>query len=982
MYSLNLFRSRQSNRERFFILSKLSSMKKFLSCFLVLIAAGTQVFAQRSVQSTVFDAKNGLPLEMATVRLLKSTDSTLVQGAQTNTKGYFNLTGIRPGSYILLVSSVGYNEHRENITMERRDMILKNIQMKEDVKLLKEVEVKGTAAQLVVKGDTLEYNATAFKVQENAVVEDLLKRLPGVEITSEGKITVNGQEVSKIRVDGKKFFDGDSEMATKNIPAEMIEKIQVLEQKSDMALLTGFEDGDTERIINLTTKSNRRKGVFGNVSGGAGLDTEDIIRYDANANLNIMQGDAQTSIIAGANNVNNSRSRRGRGGWGANNGITATQNIGVNNNTIVNEKFKIGGDGSFNHSNNYSETKSTKESYLSGSVFNDSTYNVSNSDSYEANMRLEAEWKIDTLTTLILQPNMNYNYGSSNSYRDYEYLQDGDTTSFGLSRYFSFNNSLSGGLRAIINRKSANRKGRSMTANVYAGLSQNDSENFNYSTKTSLKLSSDPSIINQYTNNSSERLNFDARLSFVEPLWNIKNMLEASVAFSSNTQTSVKDQFASDDPMAYFNQNPDDYTNFVPEYSNNFKNIFFRETIELNYRYTEQNYNLMLGVKGEPSQTHSITYYGNGDVRDVRNDVVNFAPNGRFQYNFGKKKFVRIDYRGNTVQPSINQLQPVKNNSNQMQETVGNPSLNPSFANNFRLMYSTFNDKTFSSFSSWLSANYVKDGLVTNRIYDATGKQYNQTVNTDKTHTSFNGNVMFNTPVIQKRLHFNTSTNLGYNTNYGYTSRGVGPIVIDDQNPLPLGDLSYTRRYNAQEQLSLTFTHDVIELGAMGMFRYSNSLNNLSSNLTETYDWTGRGNIVIRLPYDITLSSDMNYSNRKGYSNFDQSEWLWNASLDKAMFKNNGVLSIRWNDILRQQLNIRQTVGDNSVSFTKYNTLTSYFLVNFSYRIRKFSGASESDFRGDDNRFGPGMRPPGGGPGRSGRGQGGGGGMMPDMPVF
>jgi hypothetical protein len=956
-------------------------MKKILISLLLLVAVATLAVAQRSVQSTVFDAKNGMPLEMATVRLLKAADSTLVQGAQTNTNGYFSLPGIRQGNYILIVSSVGYVEHRENINMERRDVIVKNIQLREDVKLLKEVDVKGTAAQLVVKGDTLEYNATAFKVQENAVVEDLLKRLPGVEITSDGKITVNGQEVKRIRVDGKRFFDGDAEMATKNIPAEMIEKIQVLEQKSDMAQLTGFEDGDTERIINLTTKSNRRQGVFGNVAGGLGLDTQNDLRYDANANLNIMQGDAQTSIVAGANNLNVSRSRRGRGGWGANNGITETQNLGVNNNTIVNEKFKIGGDGSFNHSNNFSETQSTKESYLSGSIFNDSTYSTSRSDNYEANMRLEAEWKIDTLTTLILQPNMNYNYGTSDSFRDYEYLQDGDTTSYGLSRNFTYSNSLSGGLRAIVNRKSATKRGRSLTANVYAGLSQSDSENFNFSTKTSIRVSPDPGIINQFTNNTSDRYNFDARVSFVEPLWNIKNMLEASVAFSSTSQTSIKDQYASDNLMAYYNQNPDDYTTYVDEYSNNFKNIFFRETMELNYRYTEPTYNLMLGVKGEPSQTHSITYYGNGDIRDVRNNVVNFAPNGRFQYNFGKKQFMRLDYRGNTVQPSINQLQPVKNNSNQMQETVGNPALNPAFSNYFRLMYSTFNDKSFSSFSTWLSANYTKDDMVTNRIYDNTGKQYTQTINTDQTPVSFNGNIMFNTPIIQKRLHFNTSTSGGYNTNYGYTSRGMGAIVIDEETPLPLGDLSYTRRYNAQEQISLTFTHDVIELGAMGQFRYSNSLNNLSSNLTQTYDWTGRGNIVIRLPYDITLSSDINYSNRRGYSSFDQSELMWNASIDKSLFKNNGVLSIRWRDILQQQLNIRQTVGDNSVSFTKYNTLTSYFLVSFSYRIRKFSGASESDFRGGgDNRFGPGMRPPGGGGSRGGRG--GGGTMMPDTPMF
>ncbi|MDX9747531.1 MAG: TonB-dependent receptor [Paludibacter sp.] len=952
---------------------------KYKVLFLLLLSSISLAFSQRSVQSTVFDASNGMPLEMVTVRLLNASDSVLVQGAQTNAKGYFNLSGIRPGNYILIISSVGYLEHHEKVTMDRRDIILRNIQLKEDVKLLKEVDVKGTAAQLVVKGDTLEYNATAFKVQENAVVEDLLKRLPGVEVTSDGKITVNGQEVKKIRVDGKKFFDGDSEMATKNIPAEMIEKIQVLEQKSDMALLTGFEDGDTERIINLTTKSNRRKGVFGSVAGGAGLDTEKLLRYDANANLNIMEGDAQTSIVAGANNVNTARSGRGRGSWGANNGITATQNLGVNNNTIVNDNFKIGGDGSFNHSDNLSETRTTKESYLKGSVFNDSTYNLVNSDSYEANLRLEAEWKLDSLTTVILQPSINYKQGSSDSYKEYEYLQNGDTTSFGNANLRSLSNSLAAGMRLIFSRKLLSRKGRNLTTSLNFRFTENDSENFNFATNISRKASKPSELINQYTNNSSDRFSFDARISFVEPLWNIRNMLEASVSFSSTSQTSIKDQYASDDLTAYFQFNPELYTDFVAEYSNNFKNIFYRETMELNYRYTGKEYNLMLGVMGEPSQTHSLTYYGNGDVRDVRNDVFNFAPNARFQYNFGKKEFLRADYRGRTDQPTINQLQPVKNNSNLMVETVGNPALNPAFFNYFRLMYSRFNDKTFSSFSTWVSANMVKDDLVTNRVYDITGKQYRQTVNADQMPVSFNGNVMFNTPIIQKRLHFNTSTNLGYSTNYGYTARDLQTIEITEEKPLPLGDLSSTRQYNAQEQLSLTFTHDVVEVGAMGLFRYSNSKNNLREDITETFDWTARGNLVIRLPYDITLNSDINYINRLGYSSFDQKEWLWNASIDKALFNSKGVLSVRWNDILQQRLNIRQTIGDNSISFTSYNTLTSYFVVSFSYRIRKFDGVKEKDFRSPDSRYGPGMRPDGGVPG-SGRGPGsrsGGGGYMP-----
>lgn len=921
-------------------------------------------FSQRSIQSTVFDVKNGMPLELATVRLLRASDSTLVQGVQTNDKGYFIMNGVHPGRFILVVSSVGFVEHRQNVTMERRDLILRNIQLEEKVQTLNELEVRGTAAQLVVRGDTLEYNATAFKVGENAVVEDLLKRLPGVEVTAEGRITVNGQEIRRIRVDGKRFFDGDIEMATRNLPAEMIERIQVVEQRSDMAQLTGFEDGETERIINLTTRPNRRIGVFGNAGAGIGLDTENQLRYDGNANVNIMKGKSQSSVVLGANNINASRSGRGRRGWGANTGITETRNFGLNNNSIINDRFKIGGDASLNHSNNFNETNSTKESYLGLSVLNDSSYNRSVIDNYTANMRLEAEWQIDTLTTLILQPNINYNQGINNSYRDYIFLENNDTTSYGTTRNFGTNNSLSSSLRVIVNRKSTLKKGRSLTANVMGSFSESENETFNFSNRVSIQ----PMLVNQFSVNNTDRFNFDARVSFVEPLWNLQNMLEASLAFTSNVQTSQRDQYASSDLDAFYNRDRDAYTTFMDEFSNDFENRFFRETFELNYRHTNTNYSLTLGAKGEPSQTFSVTTYGNGEIHRVSNKVFNFAPNGRFQYNLDRKEFLRLDYRGTTNQPSVNQLQPVRNNSNVMQETVGNPALNASFNNNFRLMYSNFNDSTFSSFSTWISADFTKDELVTNRIYDHSGKQYTQTVNTDKTPVSFNGNVMFNTPIIQKRLHFNTSTNVGYSTNYGYTARGVNIDNIDIKN-LQLGELSYTRRFTAQEQLSLTFTHDVIELGARGSVRYTNTLNNLSQRVTETYNWGASGNLVLRLPYDITFNSNLNYSNRLGFSNFDQSELLWNASVDKTMFKNRAVLSLRWNDILRQQLNIRQTVDDNSVSFTKYNTLTSYFMVHFSYRVRQFGNRSEGDRdRGSDSRdrFGPGMRMPGGD--RGGRG--------------
>lgn len=937
-------------------------MKHLFILLLSLCSFSISVWGQSSIQATVLDAKNDQALEMATVRLLRQKDSTLVTGTQTDTKGAFMLSKIKPGNYILVISNIGYTEQQRAITLEKKDLILKSFKMIENAKMLGEVQVKGTAAQLVVKGDTLEYNATAFKTQENAPVEELLKKLPGVEISSEGKITVNGEEVKKIRLDGKKFFDGDIEQATKNLPADMIEKIQVLEQKSDMAQLTGFEDGDTERIINLTTKPNRKKGISGNATGAAGMDINKDFRYDSGLSLNILNGDSQTSINAGANNLNTARSSRGRGGWGggANGGITESQNLGVNNNTIVNKKLTIGGDVTFNHANNFSDTKSNKTSYLSDITYNDSSKTIATNNKYDANLRLEVEWKIDSLNTLILQPNFNYNNTISNTNKDYSYMTGNDSTSWGDSYNGGNSSSLSGGFNLIYNRKFTSKKGRSFTANLNTGFSQTNNE----TTNISHKYTNDTTInINQLSNNSSDRFNTSLRMSFVEPIWNNKNMLEAAVSISNTKTSSEKKQFGID--------NEGNYSIYNEEYSNNFENDFFKESIELNYRFTEKDYNLMLGLNGEPSQTKNIRTYGNGVVTDTTYGVFNFAPTGRFQYNFGRKKFARIDYRGRTQQPSITQMQPVKNNNDLMSETVGNPLLNPAFSHTLRLMYSAFNDKTFASFNTFLNAEATKDALLSNKIYDSSLKQYNQTVNSDQIPLSLMWNVMYSTPLIQKRLHFSTNTNTRYSTQYSYISRGVNIDDIDIDNLL-LGDLSKTRNYRGSEELSLTFTHDVIELGVRGTLAYSNSLNNLKNVVTQTYDWSGRGNIVVRFPYNLTLSSDIAYTDRYGYTtSMDLSEIMWNASLDKALFKNKGTLSLRANDILRQRQNIRQTIGDNYIQNTSYNTLPSYFLVSFTYKLNKFGGNNANGNERNSNRFGPGMRPEGGGGYRDGGGMGG-----------
>jgi len=948
-------------------------MKKlfiFLSAFFLLSLSTT---AQKSIQSMVFDSKNGLPLELCAVKLIHLPDSTLVQGAQTNSSGSFMLTKVKPGNYVLVISMVGYVPNRQNVAVATKDVILKNIQLREDALMLKEVEVKGTAAQMTVKGDTMEYNATAFKTVQNAVVEDLLKRLPGVEVSSDGKITVNGQSITKIRVDGKKFFDGDIETATKNMPADMIEKIQVLDQKSDQALLTGFEDNNTERIINLTTKANRRKGVFGNVTGGAGLDIDGAARYDGNTMIQIMNGATQTAILGGANNTNTSRSGRSRGGLGGpSGGLTQTQNIGSNINTEVNKYLKLGGDASANHSTNESITENNTINYLSGSTFTNHSFNNSTPENWAANLRLEAEWKPDSLKTILIQPTIGYNRSFSNSTSSSSYLTGIDTTTISNSRNNGNTTSINANLNITYSTKFKSKKGRTLTAFFQSGLSQSNGESTNMSNKSTHGLLT---AVNQHTLNNQNRYNAGLNLTFVEPLWDLKNFLNTTVSASLNNSTSEKDQYRWD-PLT------GGYTLKDSVYSNNFDNQFYSESIELSYKHVEALWNVTVGGSVQPSQTINNTVYGDGTRRDVAPlYVVNFAPTARFQYNFTKRQFLRADYNGRSSQPSIDQMQPVKNNSNLMSEPVGNPSLNPSFSHNLRLMYSAFNDVAFSSFSTSLNLQATKDALVQNSIYDQTGKSYNQTVNALSMPYNVNGTVMFNTPLIAKTLHFQTGTSFGLNQRYGYSSKNVNSQTINTDN-LALGDINSTFTYNGGEQLSLTFTQDAFEIGAKGSYMYSNSKNSLNPINQVTKNWTATGSLVLHLPYNINIGSDINYSTIIGYTTVDQKQLIWNGYIDKSIFKSNkGVIALKVNDILHQQLNYRQTIGDNSISYSKFNTLPTYFILSFSYKIADFGGSSNRQNRmgGAGGRdFNPGDMPPGGyqgGQGGGGRMGGGGGGF-------
>ena len=941
-------------------------MKK-LGIIVLLLGFAVAMMAQKTVSGTILSKTDGQPIEMATVRLFiyNGTDSTLVQGAQTYYDGLFILSNIREGKYRLIVSSIGYNEHSQWIEMKNSDIDIPAIRLVEQVQELAEVSVQGKAAEMTVKGDTIEYNTAAYQVSETATVEELLKKMNGVEVDKEGNVTINGEEIKAVRIDGKKFFGDDVQTATKNIPADMIEKIQVIDEKSDMAKLTGFEDDEGERIINLSLKKNRKKGLFGNYSGALGADMvtdnggwfdyanpaygatpsaqtkhffENDFRYNANIFTNLLLGESQTTIVGGANNTNEIRSRRGRGWFGGQNaGVTASENLGVNTNIDLTSQLDkkddktsllLGGDATLNHSTNDTRTISQRDSYSEEATYIDRDSTNKLTRSWDAQMRLEMEYQIDSMNKIILRPQISYNNSNSTQTNDYTYDRDSVRINDGYQNQTSLQEEISASIRAIYNRKFL-KPGRALTMRANVSFKNTKGETDTYA----WDRMANSALVDQYTLSGNNTMSYSLRTSYVEPIYGKNHFLETVLSLSGNNRNSVKDQYSMDSITGDYQ-----YDN---TYSNQLNNNMYTEQLELNYRWVSEKIDLTAGARVLATQTYSQTYYGGVLARDTLYNRWNWSPNLRFRYKFGQKEFARIVYRGRVNQPTIQQMEPVRNNSDAMNETVGNLGLNPAFNHNIFAMYSRFNQEKFSSIMTGMHANITQDALVNNTIYDQTGKRYLQTVNADMVPWNVGAHFMSNTPFCKKMFQFHSRTAVSYNQRVAYVLReqdadAIAQLIAADQ--LPLGDPSKTGNFRMTSDLTLRFTHEIVDIGIKNTNVYSLTHNSLNKkNVSHIGDWIISGDVTFHLPKAWNIATDIAYTSRHGYEGLtDVNELIWNFSIDKTWA--NSTLTLKVYDLLNDKKNIVQTVNETSVSYQKFNTLPTYFMLTYTYKLNRMGG--------------------------------------------
>lgn len=920
---------------------------------LLMILFSPMAFAQQSgvnVTGSVVEQGSDTPIEQATVRLLNVKDSAMVRGVVSTRNGSFTLKNVKKGSYLLHITFIGYDPLYQplQITGKKNPVNVGKLELSDGAIELGEAVVIGKAPEVTVRNDTVEYNADSYKVTEGSVLEDLLKKMPGVEVDSEGKISVNGKEVKKVMVDGKEFFSDDPKVASKNLPAKMIDKLQVLDKKSDMAQMTGFDDGEEETVINLTVKPGMKQGWFGNAYGGYGSKD----RYEGNAMVNRFVNNDQITFMGGANNTNNMGfsdlastmfSGMGggggrRGGFGAGSGITSSGNAGLNfSKEFKPDKLTLGGNTRYSHSDNDARSKSDRQNILPGdssSYDNSEAMSRTKSDNFGVDFRLE--WKPDTMTQLIFRPSFSLSHSMNDNFSDATTLDnERDTVNTNKSSNYSESNGYNLNASIDFSRK-LNNKGRVFSATLSGGNSDSYSDGMNrsdivYFNQTDALKNS---IIDQRSRYDNKGFNYRAYVSWVEPIGH-NNFIQATYSISQRKQEALKN---------VYNQDADGIYNVLDSaYSQSYRNNFISQRASLSFKSQREKFNYTIGLNLDPSYSSSENFVGDTTLSKITRKVVNLSPMAQFNYMFDKRTNLRIMYNGRTSQPSMTQLQPVADISDPTNITIGNPDLNPRYTNNVFIRFQQFTPEKQRAFMIMANGSYIINDIVSYTSYNQeTGVK---TTTYKNVNGNYSGNVrmMLNTPLKNKKFSINSMTMASFANSNGY--------INEEKNT--------NRNLILSERGGIDFRSSYLDLGVNGNIRYNATSNSLQKeNNQNTFNYGAGGYTTIYLPLNFKIESDVNWSTNSGYGDgFKQNEVLWNASASKSFLKNNqGTLRFKIYDILQQRSNISRSVTASYIQDSEYNTLGSYFMVHFIYRFSIFKGgASASDVKT---------------PGRSGRGRG------------
>ena len=962
------------------------SIKKLSHILLLLVSllAAPSAFAQAiySVKVRAVEEKTGQPVAFATASVTVKGEKEALKYTLTDDQGYATVTKLKKGSYTFRVELMGYKSYVREITIEK-NMDLGTIRMADDAIALDAAQISAVGNPIIVKKDTIEYAASSFKTSDNDMLEELLKKLPGVEVEADGSITANGETIKKITIDGKTFFLDDPQLASKNIPAKIIEKVKVVEKKSDQAQFTGIDDGEEETVIDLSLRPGMMKGWFGNIMGGGGHDIPgegsdmNDWRYQGAAMLGRFTDESQISMILNGNNTNNRGFNdvagsmmqnmrggrgmgRGMGGWGRNNGISNTWMGGLNGAfTLLDGDMDLAGNYLYNGSDKFVEEESSKITYLddgSRLLYDQKGTNNTFSQGHRFGVRLEH--KFSENTSILFEPQFNIGSGSFNEFSDFQTYTERDGQRDSTNRGYNSNLGDSDSWSTsgfLLFRQRLGKPGRTISANIRYSFSDNNLDGFNQSL-TSVKDSAGlwgNEIVNQRFDQNSRSVSLHGRVVYTEPITEYI-FFEANYQYGWSRNTSYKNTFNSgtdlldDTGLLIFNPAGESIDD---RYSNSILNRSITQRAGVNFSYQKKKFRAQLGASVNPTDTYNETTGHDA----YRSKVINWSPQAMLNYEFTENSNVRFFYFGWSNQPSTSQLLPVPDNSDPLNIALGNPNLNPYFNHNIRGNFRYTNKKTFTSVNARFGGSLVENAITSAQWYDPAGVQYSIPVN-GPASGNVDARIMVNSPFGKTGLSIFSMTFARYNQSTSYIGTGAleSSKYYDAENAsfdyslfnqdfpdLGASDKFITNRtqtMNFTQRLRLTYRNDFVEVTLGGRTRMSKSWYTMeNSQLKATWNNQADMSMNWTIPGGINLIADLDYNWYNGYTTPQEDEFVLNAEITKQLFKKKFTLALKAYDILGQSKNLSVTDSANYHQEVRNNTLGRYIILSLTYRFGNFN---------------------------------------------
>lgn len=873
--------------------------------------------------------QDGAFLVNSTVMLLDTKDSTMLSFAKTKENGHFEIRSAAKEEALLQVTYVGYEKFLRFIVLTGGDQNLGIITLDSASKELAELVVKGEKAAAEVKKDTIEFNAGSFKVQENAMAEELLKRMPGMEVDNEGGVTSQGKSVTRVLVEGKEFFGRDPKMATKNIPANAIDKVQVFDKKSDRAEFTGIDDGEEETTINFVLKEDKKNLGFGRITVGGGADANKDARYNVGGTYSSFKNGNQLSFVGNANNVNEmsfsnsgfSMAGIGRGGGGisfggggiggARSGLMKNISGGINFNNKLNTKTELNGSYSYTNSNTFVTRDGTSQSVIGDIETTGASRSEQDSDSESHRLNVTLNSKLNAQNSIRWTNRVDYRTNGSHSLSaSEEYLKSTQQLRNSTNRLNSSEGNSIGFTSQALYQKAFAKRGRTFTTNLTFGLNNNESDGTQVSTNGLFDSEINDVVytpLNQINNQLSNQLSLGAEVSYTEPL-SSTNFLEFNYSFQKVNNDLDKKVF-----------NVSETGNTLDSaLSNKYMNDYFYNRGGISYRVNYEKWNANVGAAIQDSRLV-------GDLI-LRNELIkkrftNPVFNGRLRYSFTGSKSMDLSYNTNISEPSMTQLSPVPDNSNPLNIYVGNPELKPKYAQRLNLNFRDFNQLTFTSFFVTAGINYTTDNITDSVTYNSeTFAQIRKPVNYGN-NLSFNGvaNYGFRIRPISTRFSLTSMFNVG-------RSQTLINNVDNITN-------SFTNSNTVRADVS---PGDNFNLGVSARVSFNNTTYSQNTQLNPNYvNQRYTADLDWRIPQAVNFTSSMNYSiYRYATSDVVQRVPVWNAALYRSILKNKrGEIRLSVNDILGKNQVISQSASGNTFSEQSTNALGRYVLATFTYNI-------------------------------------------------